>query len=189
MGLIVFYFLIWILPLVQHPLWSATIGPLSVFEYFGLISLIWAIFRISAHGKLPPFFSTWVTRAFFLLYVMAFLSLLGKEGPGLHLSDSSFVIFTSSLSIFVLTLTLVDTLTRLRWTILVLIGSYAWASLYVIREWQVGSAVWVGFRPGWIVGVRISSRRLRSSPFVWLFVSCKENSRDGSGFTALVVFS
>ncbi len=33
-----------------------------------------------------------------------------------------------------------------------LIGSYGFASLYVIREWQQGHSIYNNFRPGWIVG-------------------------------------
>jgi O-antigen ligase len=46
----------------------------------------------------------------------------------------------------------VDTVKRLRWTLLVSIGSMGWASLYVIREWQKARGWETGMRPGWVVG-------------------------------------
>lgn len=149
--MILFYWLIWILPLSGHPLWGQKIGPLSVFESLGLLCLLYAVFRIFSRGKLPPVFSTWMTRFFFVVYLIAFFSALTKE-HGISLADSSFIIYTSSMFLFVLTVSLVDTLARLRWIMLVIIGSYAWASVYLIREWQHGNSIWTNFRPGWIVG-------------------------------------
>ncbi|MHB8412005.1 MAG: O-antigen ligase family protein [Candidatus Acidiferrales bacterium] len=68
------------------------------------------------------------------------------------MSDNAFIIYTSSMFLFIITIAVVDSLRRLRWTILVLVGSYAFASLYIMREWQVGYHIWGNFRPGWIVG-------------------------------------
>lgn len=149
--MIVFYLLVWVLPLVQHPLWAEKIGPLSVFEYLGVLSLIVVLFRIFSRGKLPQLFSSWPTRFFFGLYLIATLSAF-SERAGISLANDSFIIYTSSMFLFVLSVALVDTLPRLRSMILVVIGSYAWASLYMIREWQRGSAMGLGYRPGWVVG-------------------------------------
>ena len=151
-GLIVFYLLIWVLPIVYHPFWGQQIGSLTLYEYLGLFCCLFAAVRIITSGKIPPIFGNWPTRFFFALYLIAFFSALTMVG-GVNLDNHSFIIYTSSFLIFVLTVILIDSIDRLRWAILALIGSYAWASIYVIREWQKGSAVWgLEFRPGWIVG-------------------------------------
>lgn len=150
-GVLIFYVLIWTLPLIQHPFWGGYIGPLSVFEYLGLFSLLYALVQIVSAGKIPPIFSYWPLRLFFLLYLVAIVSAFATNQSGTRFLGDSLLIYTSSMFLVVITVTLVDTLEKLRWTILVIIGSYAWASLYLIREWQLGSKMSAGFRPGWIV--------------------------------------
>jgi O-antigen ligase len=86
-----------------------------------------------------------------MLYVIVLLS-ASTKGHGIALSDGPFIIYTSSLFLIFITLSVVDTPSRLRWTVLTLVGSYGFASLYVIREWQKGHNLYRNFRPGWIVG-------------------------------------
>ncbi len=139
--------MVWVLPLVNHPIWGAYIGPLSIFQYMGILCFVGAIFRVLSKGRVPPFLSNWPMRLVFLLYILAFIAALGRPG-NIPLFEESLTIYTSGLLIILITIVLVDNLERLRWAILALIGSYAWASLYMIREWMGNR----GFRPGWIVG-------------------------------------
>jgi O-antigen ligase len=149
--MIVYYLLVWILPLMQHPIWGQKLGPLTVFEYFGVACFIYACSHVVARGMLPPLLSTWETRLVILLYLVVFLSSLIK-GRGIGLDNGSLIMYTSSFLLVFISITVVDTLARLRWTVLALIGSYGFASLYVIREWQKGHLAYRNFRPGWIVG-------------------------------------
>jgi len=112
---------------------------------------VYAIIHIFAIGRLPSVFATWEIRLFFLLYLIAFISAL-TLGQGVGLSDSSFIIYTSAMFLVFIAISVVDTPRRLRWTLLALIGSYGFASLYLIREWQQGHNIYHYFRPGWIVG-------------------------------------
>ena len=139
--------MVWVLPLVNHPIWGAYFGPLSVFQYLGLLCLIGAVARILSTGRVPLLFANWPLRLLFLLYFIAVLSALTREA-NVALFDDSLNTYTSSVLLIVLTLILVDTVERLKWVILCLVGSYAWASLYMIREWAGNR----GVRPGWIVG-------------------------------------
>jgi len=147
----VYYFLVWILPLMQHPVWGQKIGPLTVFEYIGVVCFIYALIHIFFRGVVPQLLSTIETRLVFVLYFIVLVSALTK-GNGLGLSNGPLIIYTSSFSLIFITISVVDTLRRLRWTVLTLVGSYGFASLYVIREWQHGHLVYSSFRPGWIVG-------------------------------------
>jgi len=52
----------------------------------------------------------------------------------------------------VTTLILVDSMHRLRWTMLFAIGSVAYGSLHAIREWQKYGGMSLGYRPGWVTG-------------------------------------
>jgi O-antigen ligase len=146
-----YYWLVAILPLMQHPIWGQKIGPLTVFEYIGAVCFIYSCSHIVARGVFPPFLSTWETRLVLLLYLIVFSSALIK-GRGVGLDNGPFIIYTSSLFLIFISISIVDTLPRLRWTALALIGSYGFGSLYVIREWQQGHLMYHNFRPGWIVG-------------------------------------
>jgi putative inorganic carbon (HCO3(-)) transporter len=146
-----YYWLVGILPLMQHPLWGLKIGPLTVFEYVGVACFIYSGSHIAARGVVPPFLSTWETRLVLLLYLIALLSAL-TEGRGIGLANGPLIIYTSSFLLIFISVSVVDTVSRLRWTVLALIGSYGFASLYVIREWQQGRSIYSNFRPGWIVG-------------------------------------
>ncbi len=146
-----YYWLIGILPLIQHPLWGQKVGPLTIFEYIGVACFLYAASHIASRGVPPPLLSAWETRLVLLLYLIALLSALAN-GRGIGLDNGPFIIYTSSLLLIFISISVVDTLSRLRWAVLALIGSYGFASLYVIREWQQGHSIYSNFRPGWIVG-------------------------------------
>jgi len=145
--MISFYWLVWVLPLTQHPIWGRKIGPLTVFEYMGLVCLIYAVVHVWSRGMVPSFLNTWETRLFLSLYLIELFSVLTKG-----LSIMSLTTYSSSLCLILITISVVDTMGRLRWTVLSLVGSYGFASLYVIREWQLAHKYYSNFRPGWIVG-------------------------------------
>jgi O-antigen ligase len=149
--MVFYYWLIWILPLMQHPIWGQNIGPLTVFEYIGIVCFIYACSHIVARGVFPALLGTWETRLVVLLYVIVLFSALIK-GRGVGLGNGPLIIYTSSLLLIFISMAVVDTLPRLRWTVLALIGSYGFGSLYVIREWQKGGGFSGIVRPGWIVG-------------------------------------
>jgi putative inorganic carbon (hco3(-)) transporter len=150
--MIFFYLLVWVLPLVNHPIWGAKIGSITIFEYLGMVCMLFVVFRMYATKKFPRLLGSWTTRFVFLLYIAAVVSTLATSSIGISLTNSTFVEYTSTIFLFIITLALVDTIERFRWTVLCLVGSYAWASLYLIREWQVGIDLGSDGRPGWIVG-------------------------------------
>jgi O-antigen ligase len=148
---ILYYWLVWILPLVNHPLWSRKVGPFTVFEYVGILCFIYALVNNIAKRKVPSLLGSTELRLFFLLYIIAFISaLIGRRG--IDLSNGALIIYTSSVLLVFITIAVVNTLSRLRLAILTLIGSYAFASMYVLREWQLNSSLGFNARPGWIVG-------------------------------------
>jgi len=149
--MIFYYLLIWILPRTNDPLWGHKIGPLTGFECLGILTLAYAGFHLTISKRRHPFLLTWQARTLIVLYLVALVSALTK-GKGIGLSNSALIIYTSATLLFFITLALVDSLARLRWTLFVIVGSYAFTSLYLIREWRVGRHIWVNFRPGWIAG-------------------------------------
>jgi O-antigen ligase len=149
--MIFYYWLVGVLPLIQHNIWGQKIGRLTIFEYIGVVCFIYAVVHVLSRRVFPSFLSNWEVRLVLLLYLIAFFSALTRGG-GIGLSNGPLIIYTSSLFLILITISVVDTLRRLRWTVLALIGSYGFASLYVIREWQQGHKVYRNFRPGWVVG-------------------------------------
>jgi O-antigen ligase len=146
-----YYLLVWTLPLMQHPIWGARIGPLSVYEYIGIACFIYACSHIISRGVVPFFWGTWEIRLVILLYLIALSSALTKGG-GLGLGNGPLIIYTSSFLLLFISMAVVDSLSRLRRTALAVIGSYGFASLYVLREWQRGKEIFQDYRPGFIVG-------------------------------------
>jgi len=147
-----YYWLVGILPLMEHAIWGQKIGPLTIFEYIGVACFIYACAHIVARGVFPPLLSTWETRSALLLFLIVLFSALIK-GSGIGLGDHAFILYTSSILLVFISISIVDTLSRLRWTVLALVGSYGFGSLYVVREWQQGHNLSSNFRPeGWIVG-------------------------------------
>ena len=150
--MILFYLLISVMPLSQHPLWAQFMGELTVFKYIGGVCLVYAVFHLGARRKLPPLFVTWQARLFVVFYLTTTVSYFTKERGQVVWEVSPFLSYTSFLLLFFITIAVVDSVRRLRWVLLVAIGSAAFGSLYVIREWQKYHNAYPGFRPGWVVG-------------------------------------
>ena len=149
--MIFFYLLISVMPLVRHPLWARFWGELTMIKYVGAACLLYALFYLVTRRKMPSFLGTRQARWFLIFYVIAMVSYFTKgKDPALELSP--FMSLTSFLILFFVTLSVVDSWRRFRWSILVAVGSIAFASLFVVREWQQFHTVYSNFRPGWVVG-------------------------------------
>jgi O-antigen ligase len=149
--MILFYFLIGIMPLTDHRIWSQFVGELTMFKYVGAACVLYAIVRLATRRAIPSYFRTWQARLLVVLYLIATASYLTKSLP-MPFERSPLMSYTSFTLLFFVTVTVVDSLTRLRWALLVAVGAVAFASLYVIREWQKYHNMFAGFRPGWVVG-------------------------------------
>jgi O-antigen ligase len=149
--ILIYYLLVWVLPLVEHPIWGQKIGPLTGFEYIGIAALLYALIHLAMRSRLPQFLISIQAGLIFALYLIVVISAVTK-GDGLGLNDAPLINYTSSFCLIFITISVIDTSRRLRWTVLALIGSYGFASLYLIREWQQYHNIYANFRPGWVVG-------------------------------------
>jgi O-antigen ligase len=149
--MILFYFLVAIMPLTDHRIWSQLVGELTAFKYVGAACILYALVRLTTRRTIPTYFRTSQACLLIVLYVIAVGSYLTKSLP-VQFELSPLMSYTSFILLFVVTLSVVDSLRRLRWVMLVAIGSVAFASLYMIREWQHYHNLYEGFRPGWVVG-------------------------------------
>jgi O-antigen ligase len=139
------------MPLVNHPFWSRFVGELTITKFVGVGCLIYAIWHCLARRSFPRVLGSWVVRLFLLFYLLAVASYFSMGYQGDWKSSSLFS-YTSFLSLLFVTAAVVDAQLRLRRTLFVAIGSMAFASLYVIREWQVYHHLYDGYRPGFISG-------------------------------------
>jgi O-antigen ligase len=148
--MVIFYFLILVMPLSQHHIWAHFVGDLTGIKYLGMACLPYALVQLMRRQRPPSFFGTWQSRFFLLLYAIATLSHILMSRVDWW--QSFWLTYTSMMILFFITLVVVDSLERLRWTIIVAIGSLGLASLYVLRDWQMFHNVYVDYRPGWVVG-------------------------------------
>lgn len=146
--MIFFYILVLSMPLSQHRFWASEVGDLTVFKYLGGLCALYAVLYMAGRRRMPAFLATRQAQALVVLYVIAFFSLIKSGWSGL----SPFLSYTSFLLLFFTTVVVIDSLQRLRWVLLCSIGSVAFASLYVIREWQKYHEIYPGLRPGRVVG-------------------------------------
>lgn len=151
LGMLFFYLLVFILPFERHPIWSRMIFGFTVTKYIGIASTLYALFYLTAREGSWTALRGSVAKLFLVFYGIAAISHITK-GPAGEAEFNPFISYTSFLLLFFVTVTLVDSLPRLRWTLLVAVGSVGLASMYVIREWQKFHNVYPGFRPGWVVG-------------------------------------
>jgi len=148
---IFYYLLVSIMPMMRHPLWSQLMGELTGIKYVGVICLGYALAYILARSTPVRFFETWQARWFVLFCFLGMASYATMAVPQ-PLEISPFMSYLSFLLFFFVTLVLVDSLERLRFTLLVAIGSVGYSSLHLLREWQKYGGMSAGYRPGWVTG-------------------------------------
>jgi O-antigen ligase len=145
--MIVFYFLITQMPLDQDPTWGKFLGVATAIKFVGLICMFYTMLHIVIRRSQPNFLGT-IQARFFLLFLVLNSASYWFMGPEFSLHSNPFISLISMGFFLFVVVGVVDTLPRLRWTLLAAIASMGWASLIVAREWQK-DPMW---RPGSIAG-------------------------------------
>jgi O-antigen ligase len=143
----VFYFLITQMPLDQDPTWGKFVGAATLIKYLGLFCVFYAISHVAVRRSQPRYLTTMQARLFLVFLFLSFTSYWFR-GPEFSLRSSPFISLLSMAFLFFVVLSIVDTVSRLRWTLLAAVASMGWASLIVGREWM-RDPMW---RPGSIAG-------------------------------------
>jgi O-antigen ligase len=143
--MIFFYLLILVLPMPNHPLFSVTVAGFSLLKLLGLICLIYSLFHLGPAAR--NVFRTFQAKAALLLVLIGFVSTQSVVGS--FLGSAPMQIWVFCLGLLIIAQVLITKVKHLRMTLLMMIASVIYASLYVLREWQLG-----GFsgRPGWVTG-------------------------------------
>lgn len=149
--MILYYFLILLLPLTTHPLWTRTMAGVTPIKALGLMIAVYALVYFFRRQESPQLFGTWQARCYGLMLATGAISLLFNVRDADVVRDM-LQIYVSLGLLFFATVVLVDSMARLRYVLLTMIASTALASLYVLREWQVYHNVYPGLRPGGVSG-------------------------------------
>jgi O-antigen ligase len=147
--MILFYFLVSVMPFLDPPLLHYLTGD-ATFKLLGALCALYAAFYVSQRKVLPSYFATWQSRFIVLFYLIAALSFLTKSRQ--TISDSPLISCTSFMILLFVTVSVVDSLQRLRWVLLSAAAAVGFGSIWVIREWISFRNVYPDFRPGWSVG-------------------------------------
>jgi O-antigen ligase len=151
--MIIYYILIWSLPYMRHPIWNATLGGgFTVTKLIGAASILYGLTYLARRHDLPRYFATPQSRWMMLLVGFAFYSFLTNSYLGFDLGNPM-AVYASAMLLFFVTLTVIDSVRRLYWSMMLAVGTVAFASLYFLREWRRGITVYgEGFRAGWVLG-------------------------------------
>jgi putative inorganic carbon (hco3(-)) transporter len=147
--MILFYILVAISPMPNHPLFEAPFAGLTVVKWLGIMCCGYALFRLSLRPRRPAFFKSWEIRFFLVLLVLATVSYVTLSRPE-NLTFNPLFMYFNYLPLFFTTICVVDTYERLQNTLLAGIAGELVTSLYVIREFQASGGT--NLRPGYIAG-------------------------------------
>ncbi|HLJ17361.1 MAG TPA: O-antigen ligase family protein [Bryobacteraceae bacterium] len=147
------YLLIAVMPLSNHHFWGqeGEGGEMTMFKYLGGLCFIYACYYLAVRPAAPSLFRTWQARLFLVLYGIACISNFAHDAASV-LHYSPLLKYTSMVLFFVVIAATIDSIERLRWALLTAVGSVAFASLYIIRDWQKMHSIYAGYRPGGISG-------------------------------------
>jgi len=140
------YFLIFSMPFFRHPIINAGSGILTAPKLAGGLGLFFALVHMGQHG-FPNFFATRPAKLFLAIFMWALLS-FARQGhpPRVDVGDPS-LLYISLFVFFILLVSLVDTPPKIEMCFLFAIASVAFASFYILREYQVYHFSFANFRP------------------------------------------
>lgn len=144
-----YYILVLISPMPNHPLFEEPFAGLTVVKWLGIFCCGYACYRMLAARRVPTLFASWETRCFLMLFGIITLSYFTASNTN-GLTFSPMASLVSYVLLFLTTLGIVNTYERLHSALLASIAGAAIASLYVIREFQASGGT--NLRPGYIAG-------------------------------------
>ena len=147
--MILFYFLVSVMPFSDPPLLHHLTGD-ATFKLLGALCALYALLYLGQRKVFPRYFATWQSRFIVLFYLIATASFLTQSLR--PITESPWVSCTSYIILFFVTLSVVDSIRRLRWVLNSAAAAIAFGSTFVILEWIRFRNVYPDFRPGYSVG-------------------------------------
>ena len=169
--MIFYYLLVVLMPFTNPPYISRVVSGEIAFKLLGAICALYACAYLLLQGRLPRYFRARQARWFLLLYVIACLSYLFL-GLAQNILLSPFMVYSSFLLLLFVTLSIVDSLARLKWVLFSANAALALGSVRVIMEWLQFRSVYAGYRAGMSVGDSnyFATSAVLCLPFAFLMV-------------------
>ena len=152
--MVTYYLVIISMPYFNHAIWNAQFGPgLTVTKLTGAICLMYSFLHLAKRHGIPKFLASPQAKWMLVFFGFATFSYFTTPHENMGEFTNPIYMYWSTLVFFFITMIVIDSVKRLYWTCLVALGSVAFASLYMLREWQQALVIYGGgFRPGWVVG-------------------------------------
>jgi O-antigen ligase len=147
--MIIFYILVLLMPFANPPYLSRIVSGAVAFKVLGAACLPYAAFHLVLRGGLPQYLRSWQARLFYLLYLLATASAFTRGG---RWNSSAWESFTSFVLLYIIVLSIVDTLARVRWVLLFANAAVALGSVRLIEEWWQFRSFDPAYRAGLTVG-------------------------------------
>jgi len=140
------YFLVFSMPFFRHPVINAGGGILSVPKMAGLLGMLYVFAHVRQQG-FPNYFGPRLSKLFLAIFTWAMISFLVQgRAPRIDVGDPS-LLYISEFIFLILMITLIDTPKKVEWVFFVALASVAFASLYILREYQVYRSLGPNYRP------------------------------------------
>src|SRR5689334_7278152 len=125
--MIFFYLLVAILPLSDHHILGRSFGGLTIFKALGCVCIVHAMIRMLMRPKRPRLLGTWQARlslTFFLITIVSFLIAADYRNVDYSVPFSCI----SFIALWFIVVSVVDSVEKLRATLLWVVGSVGVAS-------------------------------------------------------------
>lgn len=174
--MILFYLLIALAPFVNPPIIWRILGSTGTFKVLGALCVIYVIVDIAGGKSLPAYFRSAQARFFAALFVLASISFFVMSDS---FENTTLLIYLDFVIFFFVTVSLVNSTRRLRWTLFASVLGIAYGSADIIHEWLRFHSTVANYRAGDSVGDGnyFSTSAALILPFVLLMIFySKKNS-------------
>jgi O-antigen ligase len=141
-----YYFLIFVSPFYHHKIFDRGIGPITVVKITGALTTLYALYYVTSRRRVPHYLASRQAQLFLALVVVALISFASESSMRSYAFEPVFT-YISMLALFFVTLSLVDTPSKIWWSLITSLASVSFAALYLVKE-----AVQYRDRPGFVVG-------------------------------------
>jgi putative inorganic carbon (HCO3(-)) transporter len=148
--MILFYFIVLFSAVPEHPWFGYQTNGLNLVKLVGILCFLYAIFHSILSRRVPFFFATWPARLFAALFFLACVSYATEGSAQSAASRVTLTVYFEYFILFLITIAIVDSFKRLRYSLLAFIGAMGLGSLYTFREFQ-NSGFAPEYRPGYVV--------------------------------------
>lgn len=186
--MILFYLLVALAPFANPPIIWRILGSTGTFKVLGGLCVIYVIIDISRGGSIPAYFRTAQARFFVALFVLASFSYFAMSAS---LQNTTLLIYLDFVVFFFVIVTLVNSMGRLRWTLLASILGIAYGSADIIHEWLRFHSTMAHYRAGDSVGDGnyFSTAAALILPLVYLMIFSAKKSSEKLFFLGVLLIS